>query len=50
MKKMYKQPKTEILSVNTGRMMNDINVSINGGSGEEHPVAGAPKRKRIPPF
>ena len=48
MKKMYKQPETEILSVNTERMMNDINVSVNGGSGEEHPVASAPKRRTSP--
>ena len=30
--KMYKQPETEVLSVNTERMMQDLNVSINGGT------------------
>jgi len=49
MKKMYNQPTTDVLSVNTERMMNDIiKVSINGGSGEEHPVAGAPSRSTSP--
>ena len=47
MKKMYNQPKTELTSVETKRMMNDINVSINGSSGEQHPQAGMPKRDEI---
>ena len=45
MKKMYNKPITEVLSVNTERMMSDINVSINGGSGNEHPQAGAPAHR-----
>ena len=41
MMKMYKQPETEILSVNTERMMSDINVSVNGKfPGTDIPDAG----------
>ena len=43
MKRMYKQPETEITAVNTQRMMEGQNVSVNegGGGGGE---AGAPAR------
>ena len=47
--KMYNKPITEILSVETERMMDSINVSVNGGSGEEHPSAGMPQRGDIIP-
>ena len=47
MKKMYNNPKKEVTSVETKRMMNDLNVSVNGGSGEQHPQAGMPKRGDI---
>ena len=43
--KMYKEPKTEILSVNTQRMMQDIDVSINGGGGGG--TAGMPRRGEV---
>ena len=46
MKNMYKKPIIEVTVVNTERMMQDLlNVSINGGSGSEHPQAGAPRRR-----
>lgn len=45
MMKMYKKPETEIASVNTERMMDSINVSVNGGSGDPHPQAGTPGRR-----
>ena len=41
-KKMYKNPKTEVLNVNTEYMMQDLNVSINNGGGGG--TAGAPAR------
>ena len=47
MKKMYKEPITEVTAVNTGHMMSDINVSVNGSSGDPHPQAGMPKRGDI---
>ena len=43
--KMYKQPISEVTVINTERMMQDIKVSVNGGSGEQHPQAGAPGRR-----
>ena len=49
MKKMYKNPKTEVLNVNTEYMMQDLNVSINGGSGDPNPHAGMPKRGDLIP-
>ena len=46
MKKMYNQPQTDVTVVNTEHMMQDLNVSINGGgSGEQH----APARGEIIP-
>ena len=42
--KMYKKPITEVTAVDTERMMQDINVSVNGGSGDPNPQAGMPKR------
>jgi len=47
MKKMYNNPKTEVLPVDTERMMSDLNVSINSGNNSGsggHPTAGAPQR------
>ena len=43
--KMYKQPTTEVLAVQTARMMQDVTVSTNagGGGGQAH----APKRGDI---
>jgi len=46
--KMYNKPTTEILSVNTERMMQDVKVSINQGT-EQHPVAGAPRHGTVIP-
>lgn len=43
MKRMYKQPETEITAVNTQRMMQDVTVSTNEGGGGGG-VAGAPAR------
>jgi len=43
MKKMYKEPITEVTAVDTERMMSDINVSVNGGGGGG--VAGAPAHR-----
>lgn len=43
--KMYKKPISEVTVINTERMMQDFNVSVNGGSGSEHPQAGAPRRR-----
>lgn len=44
MKAMYKKPETEIKIVNTERMMNGVNVSINGsypgGTPIDPPVGG----------
>ena len=47
--KMYNKPITEVLSVDTEHMMQDLNVSVNGGSGEQHPQAGMPARGDIIP-
>ena len=41
---MYNKPITEVLSVNTERMMNDINVSVNNGGGGGG-TAGAPAHR-----
>ena len=41
--KMYKQPKTDVIAVNTEHMMQDLNVSVNGGGGGG--TAGAPGRR-----
>lgn len=43
--KMYKKPIIEVTVVNTERMMQDLNVSVNGGSGSPHPQAGAPAHR-----
>ena len=43
--KMYKKPIIEVTAVDTERMMQDLNVSINGGGGGG--VAGAPYRGDI---
>ena len=43
--KMYKKPITEVTAVDTEHMMQDLNVSINGGGGGG--VAGMPKRGDI---
>lgn len=43
--KMYKKPISEVTVVNTERMMQDLNVSINGGNGSQHPQAGAPAHR-----
>ena len=48
MKKMYNQPQTEILSVNTEYMMQDLTVSINEGGGGGG-TAGAPARRSVAP-
>lgn len=47
MKKMYNQPNTDVLAINTARMMQDLTVSVNesgtpsgGGS-----TAGVPGRR-----
>ena len=45
--KMYKQPQTEILSVNTEYMMQDLNVSINGGTPPGGGGMHAPKKGDI---
>lgn len=48
MKKMYKNPKTEVLAVSTERMMDSVNVSTNpggGGGGTAH----APARQGVAP-
>ncbi|MBQ6984692.1 MAG: hypothetical protein IJQ20_07160 [Paludibacteraceae bacterium] len=45
MKKMYNQPTTEIIAFETEYMMQDLNVSVNGGSGSTDPHAGAPARR-----
>ncbi|MBR6493348.1 MAG: hypothetical protein IKT13_05370 [Paludibacteraceae bacterium] len=44
MKKIYNQPSTEVLLINTENMMQGLNVSVNSGSGSQHPTAGAPGR------
>ena len=44
--KMYKKPIIEVTAVDTERMMQDLNVSINGGGGGGG-VAGAPHRGDI---
>lgn len=41
--KMYKQPTTEIMSVNTERMMDDLIVSVNPGGGGGG-TAGMPRK------
>ena len=43
--KMYKKPIIEVTAVDTERMMQDLNVSINGGGGGGE--AGAPRRGDI---
>ena len=43
--KMYKKTISEVTVVNTERMMQDLNVSVNGSSGQQHPHAGAPGRR-----
>ena len=45
-KKMYNNPKTEVLPVNTEYMMQDVTVSVNqgGGGGQAH----APVRNVAP--
>lgn len=47
MKAMYKQPQTDVSVVNTEHMMQDLNVSINGGGGGG--TAGAPARRSVGP-
>lgn len=47
--KMYKKPITDVTAVNTEYMMQDLNISINGGSGDPHPHAGMPKRGDLIP-
>lgn len=42
MKKNYSKPTTETLDLRVENLM--LNVSINEGSGEEHPQAGMPRR------
>lgn len=49
MKKMYNQPTTEITAFETEYMMQDVTVSVNGGSGDPHPHAGAPARGALIP-
>ena len=44
MKKMYNNPKTEIMAVNMEYMMQDAIVSVNQGGGGGG-VAGAPARQ-----
>ncbi len=46
---MYKKPITEVAAIDTERLMDGLTVSVNGGSGEEHPQAGMPKRGDIIP-
>ena len=46
---MYKKPITEVAAFNTEHLMDGLNVSVNGGSGEQHPQAGMPKRGDIIP-
>ncbi len=46
--KMYKKPITEITAVDTERMMDGMDVSINPGN-SEHPQAGMPKRGEVIP-
>ena len=43
MKKMYNNPKTEVLPVNTEHVMQGLIVSVNEGGGGQG-VAGAPQR------
>jgi hypothetical protein len=44
---MYKQPTTEILSVNTEHMMLDLNVSVNNGTPPGGGGMHAPKQGDI---
>lgn len=45
---MYNTPQTEVTVVNTGFMMNDLNVSINSADPTNlNPTAGAPARGEI---
>ena len=44
--KMYKKPITEVTAVDTEHMMQDLNVSINGGGGGGG-TAGMPKRGEV---
>ena len=41
---MYNKPIIEVTAVNTERMMQDVTISVNDGSGDQHPHAGMPKR------
>ena len=44
MKKMYNQPNTDVLAINTARMMQDLTVSVNEGGGGGA-TAGVPGRR-----
>ena len=49
MKKMYNQPNTDVLAINTARMMQDLTVSVNESgtpsSGGSTATAGVPGRR-----